>query len=97
MSQEVKLTRHDAEDALRMLTALSAILHAPPLPERLFETLEPAIGSEIIRYGNPIGVSYLRERVDELRALLVRGLGDRLLDEGLRANPPHTTPLPEGS
>ncbi|MGW4501472.1 hypothetical protein ACWENR_23005 [Micromonospora sp. NPDC004336] len=95
MGRNVELDPRDAEDVLRMLTALSAILHAPPLPDELYETLEPAIGPEIIRYGNPLGVTYLKERVDELRARMARGLGDDLIDDGLRAQPPRTVSVEE--
>ncbi|MER5335877.1 hypothetical protein [Micromonospora sp. NPDC002717] len=88
MAKEVSLSSDDAEDILRMLTALSAILHGPPLPEPLYETLEPAIGPEVIRYGNPHGVALLLEQADRLRALLVRQLGGDLLDQSLAAQPP---------
>lgn len=96
MGKGVELDHRQAEDMLRMLTALSAILHAAPLPERLYETLEPAIGPEIIRYGNPLGVMYLKERVDELRALMAGGLGDNLMDDRLKAKPPRTASTVSG-
>ncbi|NJC73643.1 hypothetical protein HC031_28525 [Planosporangium thailandense] len=76
MARRIELSRDQAEDVLRMLTALSAILHAPPLPERLFRTLAPVIGLDIVRYGNRLGVTYLAGNVDRLRRLLIDALGD---------------------
>lgn len=85
MRSHVELNPDDAEDILRMLTALKAILSAGDLPERLFDTLEPAIGPEVIRYGNPLGVMYLNETVERHRQRLIEALGGgkNLLDPNL--------------
>jgi hypothetical protein len=82
MNADVVLRNDQAEDALRMLTALSAVLREG-LPPELFATLEPAIGPEIVRFGNPVGVHYLADRADQLRKVLVEALDGRLLDEHL--------------
>lgn len=75
MAGRIELGHDEAEDILRMLTALSAILHAPPLPERLFRTLAPVIGLDVVRYGNRLGATFLAGNVDRLRRLLIDALG----------------------
>jgi hypothetical protein len=80
MSGDVMLKSADAQDALRMVTALSAVLREG-LPPELFATLEPAIGPEVVRFGNPIGVHYLADRADKLRKVLAEALDSGLLED----------------
>jgi hypothetical protein len=80
VKRDVVLSSDSAEDAMRMLTALSAILREG-LPPELYATLEPAIGPQIVRFGNPIGVHYLADRADQLRKVLLEALDTGLVAE----------------
>lgn len=79
MSNDVRLSRSDAERALELLNGLAAILRADPSTDPL-ETLAGFDRTDVyesLRYGRPMAGTYVAEVAEDLARRLRESLNGR--------------------